>query len=402
MLNPKSKRTPWGVRSTRLAEDDTAREDSIWSSLHSVSPPANEAIAEAPRVRLLRTADPKPSAPRLQDFFPRETRPIDRVITFWDPSSLWPKAALADLPGDGGRKPGATRLAQADSDQTFALVHHTVIERDGGLLQALLHVQASPVDAASADVALMLLERGDHAIVLTGNATEYRELPRRLQDFCRQAAWRGPTLQFISPQDKPSRADRLRKVSWPRSLPVQVVEMLPDATPGWLGRLLDRLFGEPRAPGVGASPAALDAPSAALERLPVPPPFTAEARAQLPQRPSAEACRAALPVVALAPGVVAVAVLDVSDHTVPAREGEPAVLEPGLRIALQLWGAVQATAEPAELLWTGVRFHHLALPVPAHPGLLLVGVIDRDLADLQQVRWQCHVALHEIAATLPP
>jgi len=204
MLNSKSKRNSTAGRSSRFADDDAPREDSVWSGLNSVMPPLSEA-PDTPKARLLRTADSNPTAPKLQDFFPRETRPVDRVITFWDPSGSWPKQALADLSGDSVRELGATRLAHTDSERTFALIHHTALESEEGLLYAVLHVEASALDSASADVALMLLERSDHAVIVTGSSAEHRDLPRRLQDFCRQAAWRGPVLQFISPQDKPSR-----------------------------------------------------------------------------------------------------------------------------------------------------------------------------------------------------
>lgn len=412
MLNSKPKRHSSNGRNSRFADDDAPREDSVWSGLNSVLPTYAETPPDAPRARLLRTADDKPTAPKLQDFFPRELRPIDRVITFWDASNTWPKNALSDLCGEGVHEQGATRLAHTEGDRTFALIHHTVIESAEGLLYAVLQVEASPLDSASADVALMLLERSDHAVVLSGGSAEHRELPRRLQDFCRQAAWRGPTLQFISPQDKPSRADRLRKITWPRSLRVQVVDMLPDITPGWLVRTLDRLLDDvefprlvrpaslPSSGPLGPAPG-LQVNSDELAALPLPEPLSAEALAALPERPLANACEAALGVAALAPGAAGLAVLDVYTQAVLARRGDPQLTEAGVRSALQLWSAQscddeESTGEP-ELLWSSHSLHHIVLPVPAQPGLLLLGLIDRNHGDVQQARWQLTVALHELA-----
>jgi len=410
MLNPKSKRNSSSGRTSRFAEDDAPREDSIWSSLHSVSPPLSEAVPDAPKVRILRTADPKPTAPKLQDFFPRETRAIDRVLTFWDPSGTWPKNALADLCGEGVGARGATRLAQADNDQTFALIHHTAIETADGLLYAVLHVEASPLDSASADVALMLLERSDHAVVLTGGSAEHRELPRKMQEFCRQAAWRGPTLQFISPQDKPSRADRLRKITWPRSLRVQVVEMLADSTPGWLARMLDRLLDDVEFPGLvrpvaplgAASPAAAAAmPADPADQLPLPAPWSDELRATLPPRPAEAAARTAVGVAELASGCLSAALIDACSQDVLARSGDLTLTQAGVDGTLRRWGDLSNTADEAEsadaLAWHTATLQYLATPVPKQPGLYLLGVFDRPACDLQQARWQFTVALHELA-----
>lgn len=403
MLNPKSKRSTAGARSSRFAEDDADREDSIWSSLNSVAPPLGEPAGnEPPRVRLLRTSDLKPSAPRLQDFFPREPRAIERWVVFWDPGRSWPAHALADLAGEGGRAPGATRLAHAEGERTFAVVHHTLLQGDDGRLLGVLHIEADAADAASADVALMLLERSDHAAVLTGYSSEYREVPRRLQQFCGQGAWRGPAMQFVIPQDKPSRADRLRRVAWPRSMDVRVVEASFSRAPGWLAPLLERVTDSPafRSSGRMApvpAQAALDTPA-----LPLPAPFADEALAELPARPALEACARAADVAALAPATLATAVLDACSHAILGATGDTADIEAATRIALQLWGAGARETAPSlpldELLWQGRERVLLAQPLPEHPGLLLVSSFDREHADfdLRQARWQLAVARHDI------
>lgn len=395
MLNPKSKRSPSSARHSRFADEDATREDSIWSGPHSVSPPIGDINNDLPRVRMLRTSDTRPTAPKLQDFFPRETRPVGRWLVFWDPGRTWPKQALADLVNEGEPGPKATRLAHADNEQTFALVHHLLVEAADGRCYGLLHIEADPKDDASADVALMMLERSDHAIVLTGHSSEYREVPRRLQQFCGQAAWRGPTLQFVTPQDKPSRADRLRKVSWPRSINVRVVEARGDAGHGWLAPLLDRLtdstlFSRPAVDPRPVEPAAPD--------LPLPAPFTEAALAELPPRPPIAACAAAVEIVALVPAATAVAVLDACSHAVLASAGDSEPVASATRIALQLWGARATETAPSlpteELAWRGAGPQHLALPLPAHPGLLLVLALDPAEADfdLRQARWQLAVA----------
>jgi hypothetical protein len=249
-------------------------------------------------------------------------------------------------------------------------------------------------------------------VIVTGSSAEHRDLPRRLQDFCRQAAWRGPVLQFISPQDKPSRADRLRKISWPRSLRVHVVEMLSDNTPGWLVRTLDRLLDEVAFPGLlrptpllaagplGPAPG-LQVAQEALAGLPMPEPLSGEALNALPPRPAPPLCEAALDVAAIAPGTAGLALIDAYTHAVLARQGNAQLTEAGIRCTLQLWGEQLRTEgespDDAELLWSTPALHHLALPVPEHPGLLLLGLIDRNHGNVQQARWQFNVALHALS-----
>lgn len=406
MLNPKSKRNSSSGRASRFAEDDASREDSIWSGLHSISPPLNDVVADAPKVRILRTSDAKPTAPKLQDLFPRDTRPIDRVLTFWDPSSTWPQNALLDLSGEGVTPLGATRLAKADDDRTFALIHHMAVDAADGVRYAILHVEASPLDSASADVALMLLERSDHAVVLTGGSAEHRELPRKMQEFCRQATWRGPTLQFISPQDKPSRADRLRKITWPRSLRVQVVEMLPDTTPGWLPRMLDRLLDDVEFPGLVRPAAPQEASRATIQpadtdpddALPLPAPWSGEALASLPERPSEAAARGVVSVAKLAQGCLGSALLDAASHGMLARSGDTSLLIGGVDGALRRTVNVADDSDAIEgVSWYSAALQYLAMPVPKQPGLWLLGVFDRPTCELPQARWQFTVALNELA-----
>lgn len=402
MLNSRSKRNVSGARATRTTEDEASREDSIWSGLHSVSPALAETASEVPRVRLLRTTDPKPTAPRLQDFYPREPLPIDRWLAFWDPGRSWPGSALADLVGDGVRVPGATRLAHAEGERTFALIHHTLVQAGDGRLYGVLHIEADAADAASADVALMLLERSDHAAVLTGYSSEYREVPRRLQQFCGQAAWRGPMLQFVIPRDKPSRGDRLRRVAWPRSLEVKVVEASSGRSPGWLAPLLDQVAGAAVFQRSRLHGAAVPSRAAGPD-LPMPTPFTDDALAELPARPALDACARAADVASLAPATRATAVLDACSHGILGADGETADIEVATRIALQLWGASVRDTAPSmpteELIWQGRDQIVIAQPVAEHPGLLLVAAYDRDDAtfDLRQARWHLGVSRHEIA-----
>ncbi|MEO8298153.1 MAG: hypothetical protein ABI574_10150 [Burkholderiales bacterium] len=410
LLNTKPKRSQFG-RPSRFAADAQEREESTWSSHAALPAPALdlvEAAHENPRTRLLRTADDKPTAPKLLDLFPRETRSIDGVITFWDPGNTWPVGALGDLLASGTAgvtEHGSTRLANAETQKTFALIHHTTVPSASGQLYAVLHVEASAAESASADVALMLLERSDHAVVLTGGAAEHRDLPKRLQDFCRQAAWRGSTLQFIAPQDKPSRADRLRKISWPRSLRVLVHEMPTEFSTGWLTEVLARVADGALALPSRAMPAGDAAEPTAVTLDKAIATYTDEPLATLaapesPPRPGSQACTQALDVAALTPGLAGAAVIDAYTQIVVAHQGDLQRTEAGVHNALQMWNGYANDGEQrvlSELVWTIGPIHHVVLPVPQHPGLLLLSMVDREFGDLARARWQLDVARNALA-----
>jgi hypothetical protein len=399
MLTPKFKRSPPTIRPTRFDDAAEEHEASAWSG-QTLAPPMDlvEAALDGPRVRLLRTQDDKPTAPKIKDLFPRETRSIDRVITFWDPGNSWPSNALADVATPGAPEYGAVRLVHTDGQRSFALIRHLCVEDEQGQLCAVLHVEASTADLASADVALMLLERSDYAVVLTGSA-EHRDLPRRLQDFCRQAAWRGPTLQFISPPDKPGRADRLRKISWPRSLRVQVLELAPLTSPGWLVGVLEKVAEGMRFPALPrAAEDAAARQQAASDGADLPPPR--KPSEPLPERPSATRCTQALQVAAIAPGLAGAAVIDFYTQTALARQGDAKPTDVGVRTALQRWHAETEHGDPQaldELAWAQGALHHIVLQVPEHPGLLLLGVVDAAAGDVSRSRWQLGVASNEFA-----
>lgn len=405
MLPPtKTKRPNTGGRLARPDGDSPGADETQWSTQGAPTPSEpTDAQRDPPRTRLLRTVDEKPTAPRLQDLFPRDSASIEKVVTFWDPGSTWPGHALADLHGPGVGEVGSTRLVHGESMRSFALIHHTLVDTRDGQTCAILHVEAQASDAASADVALMLLERSDHAVVLTGGAAEHRDLPRRLQDFCRQAAWRGPQVQFVSPADKPSRADRLRKTSWPRSVRVNVLEAASETNPGWLVALLERVaedlplqgLDKPAATAVKVlAPAADDLlrlePRARNATPAMPAPGSAGVA-----RPDDAACEQALTVASLAPGFTASALIDTHAGSPLALRGDERQAQAGVASALQMWaGYADETLDACrnELVWTVGAMHHIALPVEGQPGLLLLSMVDREFGDVSRARWQLAVA----------
>lgn len=415
MLPLKPQRQKPAGRSSRLADETADPDETQWSSQLPlpVQSDLTEPATEANRTRLLRTGDDKPTAPRLQDLFPQEARSIDRVVTFWDPGSTWPAGALSDLHGPGVAEPGATRLVHGETMRSFALIHHTAVTTSAGELCAVLHVEANPADVASADVALMLLERSDHAVILSGGNNDHRDLPRRLHDFCRQAAWRGPTLQFVAPQDKPSRADRLRKTSWPRSLRMQVLELTPAYDTGWLALLLERvaegvaLEGVVRPAQAPAVRVLVPSQGDQLQLVPPPPPRATAQRTlhrrpttPIPQRPSPGSCKQALAITGFSPGFAGSAVIDLYAEGALAVHGDPRQTQAGIDSALQMWASYADDTPGAplsELVWTIGPIHHLVMPVQDQPGLLMLAMIDREFGDLARARWQLAVARNEFA-----
>lgn len=337
--------------------------------------------------RELRTRSASPVAPPLVGLFNREGPAPRRTLVVWDPGRCWSGFGLTQLAVGAQTRLHRVRLRQEGAREPLAefLITWLPVGRDPhhwGVVEVLTTVG----DPLGARVALTLLEQADRAVLLAGGPGD-KDLVRRIGDLVRADQWDGPELQLVTPADKPSRADRLRRAAWPRGLRVQVIEALAGFDAGWTRQLLDTLLAEPAGPGQDA-PATLSsadpAPPRALPKGPV--------RATDP----ADARQAALALAAQAPGVRSCLLLDAAQGLVLAQLGEPAEAEAAR--AARLWQALQdgttATAlgdDPAELAWSSGSRHQVALGLAGTPGHLLLCVAERHWSDPASLRW--HLAL---------
>ncbi|WP_338415584.1 hypothetical protein [uncultured Sphaerotilus sp.] len=446
MLSLKFKRT---APSTDTAPPKEDPRSAAWAGPSSL--PADPPTTVPVSTRELRTRAETPSAPPVQTLFSRDSVQPQQTVAVWDPSGSWPGFSIAQLALAAHGRISEISLMQEQGTEPVALLRSTVLPTPSGQALGVIEVEASFADNRSLSVALTLLEQADRAVILAG-ANGDKDLIRRINDFVRADAWRGASLLLVSPADKPSRADRLRRATWPRGMKMHVLELFSVNDPGWSQQLISLVTGfasgEPTVPGTFddgpaeetvsrsdpvPAPAAAAAPTVAApaKAAPAPSPTAAPARPAAPQPVKASApVNPPPPAVspALAPLVVSSAVPDVSatvmNHVLrvlsmgvgvtacaivaveDARllsvqaltEDQMALLEGAARTGSALWRAHRAlgAGQPLlELSWGSPTHHHLALPVPRQPGLLILACVEREFGDLGAARWQIAVARNQ-------
>ncbi|MFM2341148.1 MAG: hypothetical protein RLZZ592_801 [Pseudomonadota bacterium] len=340
------------------------------SSTASPAPPSLETMTgDIPlQRRELRTRADRPDAPSRTDLFRADAPTPTRHLVVWDPQGCWPGFDLGALARGVQAGLAETLLIQEQlPDPPVARLCSAVVPAPGGGWIGVLQVEASPADSRSIGVALALLGQADHALVLAGSSRD-KDMVLRIGERVRPDSWSGPPLQLLSPADKPSRADRLRRALWPRGLTIQVIEPPLSCEPDWTARLIAQVC------GLSAPPAEID--EVLADRM--------------------------LAVLAMAPGVVAAALVEHPSAELLSLQATTAQAPQHARSAAcqgcAMWQArasVPGAAPLQELLWAEPGLHHLMLPLPRRPDLLLLACIDREFGDLAAARWQAAVARNQ-------
>jgi hypothetical protein len=372
----------------------------------------------------------------VQTLFSRDSVQPQQTVAVWDPSGSWPGFSIAQLALAAHGRISEISLMQEQGTEPVAMLRSTVLPTPSGQPLGVVEVDASFADNRGLSVALTLLEQADRAVILAG-ANGDKDLIRRINDFVRADAWRGPSLLLVSPADKPSRADRLRRATWPRGMKMHVLELFSVNDPGWSQQLISLVTGfasgEPTVPGaMDDGPADAEAPRpepappvavpAKAAPAPVPTPAPARSAAAAPVVPppavspalaplvvtsalpdvSATVMNRVLRVLSMGVGVTACAVVAIEDARVLSvqaqTEDQLTLLEGAARAGCALWRAHRAlgAGQPLlELSWGSPTHHHLALPVPRQPGLLILACVEREFGDLGAARWQIAVARNQ-------
>jgi hypothetical protein len=435
MLSLKFKRTPPPTDASSPQDDPRS---AAWAGPSSL--PADPPTTVPVSTRELRTRAEMPSAPPLQTLFSRDSAQPQQTVAVWDPAGSWPGFSIAQLALAAHGRVSEISLMQEQGTEPVALLRSTVLPTPSGQSLGVIEVDASFADNRGLSVALTLLEQADRSVILAG-ANGDKDLIRRINDFVRADAWRGPSLLLVSPADKPSRADRLRRATWPRGMKMHVLELFSVNDPGWSQQLVSLVTGfasgEPTVPGAmdgpaevvvpKAGPAPAQPPAAATPVAASVAPPTAKPAAATPARPpvtqpapavspalaplavssalpdvSATVMHRVLRVLSMGVGVAACAIVAVEDARLLSvqtqTEDQLTLLEGAARAGCALWRAHRAlgAGQPLlELSWSGPAFHHLALPVPRQPGLLILACVEREFGDLGAARWQIAVARNQ-------
>lgn len=238
-----------------------------WAGPSGLPPDAADAVPFT--TRELRTRAERPDAPPLEMLFPRDAAPPGQHIVVWDPQASWPAFSLRPLAQAAHGAIGEIVLVQEQRPDTpVARLRSTLVPTPSGQTLGVIQVEAAPGDDLALPVALSLLAQADRAVVLAGSGQD-KELVRRIGERVRPDSWQGPPLLLVSPADKPSRADRLRRSHWPRGLRIHVLELFQSGAPDWSQQLVAMVCGQGEAPAAPAAPVPVTASAPAAPTLPL-------------------------------------------------------------------------------------------------------------------------------------
>lgn len=377
-----------------------------WSGPNSVQTDEGSGTLTA-TTRELRTRSTTPAAPRIDSLFGRDSPPPDQFVVVWDAGRSWPMFSLGDLATSPLSRLHRVLLRQEQAREPLAEFLLTTLPTGDGRQWGVVEVLTAAGDPLGTRIALTLLEQADRAVVLAGGPGD-KDLVRRIGDFVRSEQWSGPSLLVVSPADKPSRADRLRRGTWPRGLRFHVLEMFPTAGPEWTQQLLAMVLGEgsPEAAS-GSSPPSSNPAARAASDTEGGDGATEQPLLELPSATAngSEAGLArALNLAARAPGVVACALAALEDGRLLAHAGPESVASAAASSGARMWQCRSRPGfdDPApltELVWGTAAHHHVVLPLPGRagqPAQLLLAVADRGFADIATVRWHLAVARNHL------
>ncbi len=360
-----------------------ASTSSSWTGLNSIQP--DDDLPGFTVTRELRTRSATPNAPRLDTLFARDNAPPAQVLVVWDPGHHWPQFSLTHLALPPTQPLQRVLLRQENASEVMAEFFVAGSGAIGPSGWACVQVVTQPGDPLGLRIGLSLMEQAPRAVLLAGGPAD-KDLVRRIGEFVRSSQWEGPPLIVVAPADKPSRAERLRKATWPRGLRAHVLELFPHPAPDWSADLLRLVCGEAPSPADGRHTAAAvpvvgtspQTTSAALQLL-----------ASLRQRQPL----CALDLACEAPGALACALWDSHDGKLLDSRGEPERINELSGQGSRFWSARGEGQEPVEALcWSTGKQHLLCMPLLHNPDRLLLLSIDREFGDLSQARWQLAVA----------
>jgi hypothetical protein len=186
---------------------------------------------------------------------------------------------------------------------------------------------------------------------------------------------------------------------------MHVLELFSVNDPGWSQQLVSLVTGfasgeppAPSAPDLPPAPVAAPPPPAATPPA-APAPVTVSTA--LPDV-SGSVMQRVLRVLSMGVGVTACAIVAVDDARLLATQAltdaQLGPLDAAARAGCALWKAHRALGAGQPLLelgWSGPTLHHLVMPVPRQPGLLILANVEREFGDLSAARWQLAVARNQ-------
>ncbi len=338
------------------------------------------------------------------------------AITLYDPMKVWAPAVIKALSDASGQPIEKLHLREKPTLKTIAMIERTRVVRRFDETLKIYHADVRVLEAGTADIPIVLMERSELAAVIVGpmHGDAVEHMLSQLVEATRQPSWRCATLLFMLPPTDVWIAEDIAHQDWPAGIRVTTLHDSLSSTSAVWNALLDAWNGSrtapdwsrtPTGPGDGGFPirvAELEAsqlPSAGSavaanaprlgSWLPVP-----DVIEGLDAQRAAEGLRG---LIAANDGVLGCGVVD-EDGVVIAieqREQLELSLSDAASACTQLLRAQRQAAramglpEPMDeaILGAGGR-QQVLRPLARHPGTFLFALIDRGETNLALVRYR--------------
>lgn len=312
-----------------------------------------------------------------------------RMITLLDPMGVWASAVVKALSDAGGQPVERLHLRETGTLRTLATIERTTLIRRHEDALKIVHADVRAPGPENAEIPVALMERSHMTTVIIGPMQPHAvdALLHALRQAAALPTWRCPNLLFMLPPGAVWIANKIAATAWPQPLAVHVLsEPMTSASAVWNAMLgmWNQVLAQPQR----------EAADEASEAAGAPPSMLRVSRAALDPARAQQSLAALLQL----EGLVAAAVVDASTGLVLARElAADLALDFDLAAAAcaQLLRAHRQAARDMgqgeqvdEVIATSGQRQTLMRPLAAHPGLVLVALLDRQRTNLALARFR--------------
>ncbi len=330
------------------------------------------------------------------------------LIALLDPAGVWATAVIKALSDAGGRPIERLHLRERSTLRTLATIERTTLARRDEEPLRIYHADVRAPGSENAAIPMALMERSQLAAVIIGPLQPHTidALLSQLQAATMLTTWRCPNLLFMLPPNAVWIANKIGAMAWPGRLQVQVLsESMTGASSVWNALLgvWNQVKPEPGWEPSGSMPLLTEegfpikvgalAASLVLQ-APAPAPAQPRPAALDPTR-----ARLALGSLLALEGLLGAAIAEVTTGLVLARENRdesPIVdMDRAAAACAQVLNTQRHSArqmglpEPAdEMIVTAGPRQCVMRPLPRHPGLFVVMLVDKHRTNLALARFQ--------------
>jgi hypothetical protein len=159
-----------------------------------------------------------------------------RMITLFDPMSVWATSVIKALSDAGGRPIERLNLREQTTLRTLAVIERTSLVRRHEETLKVYHADVRVPGNDNAEIPVALMERSHLTAVIVGpmEPPTVEALLHSLQASTALPTWRCPNLLFMLPPGAVWIANKVASTVWPKQLQVQVLnEPLTSTSSVW-------------------------------------------------------------------------------------------------------------------------------------------------------------------------